>query len=584
MQVPGSQAWCGVFERPWDPTDPTLGTFPLSFAVVLPREGSTSAPAVVGMEGGPGYGSMASGQWYAEMLGPLLRDRALLVVDARGTGRSAPARCPSLDTDLSWGRAAAECAARLGAKATLYASALAADDLAALIGALGLGKVDLYGDSYGTFLAQVVAGHHPEIVHSMVLDGAYPVTGETAWYPTMGPAMRESFDTVCRRTPSCSRLPGSTVARLAAVLDVVRGQPAHVRAPGTDTRLHDVTVDPSALVGTAFNATYVPTTYREMDAALRAALQDDWLPLGRLVAQYTESGESASGGLPYSEAEMLSVSCHDYPQLFSPTATLPQRPAQIAAAVRQMESDAPAVYAPFTIAEFRRSDWSSLDMCTTWPSGSLSPGRQPAPPSGAYPDVPTLVLTGEFDTITTPAEGAMVARQFPRSRHVIVANALHVTAGGNPAGCAPTLVRAFLRDAAAVLAGPPTACAEGVIRGMPRYPVTADAVPLPRAIAQTIADVLDQTWVADGDRGRGLRGGSWRYRDSRISLSRVELYDGLPVSGHVRWDFAASRLTATVRASGQTWTAAWNTATTGAKAVMTRTAGGPGLTVRFLAP
>ena len=70
-----------------------------------------------------------------------------------------------------------------------------------MIQALGLGKVDLYGDSYGTFFAQVFAGRHADLVRSVVLDSAYPTYGENAWYPTQGPAMLSSIDEGVRADP-----------------------------------------------------------------------------------------------------------------------------------------------------------------------------------------------------------------------------------------------------------------------------------------------------------------------------------------------------------------------------------------------
>ena len=73
-----------------------------------------------------------------------------------------------------------------------------------MIRALGLARVDLYGDSYGTFFAQVFAGRHPHLLRSIVLDSAYPTYGESAWYPTQGPAMRSSFAT---RLPAITGLP-----------------------------------------------------------------------------------------------------------------------------------------------------------------------------------------------------------------------------------------------------------------------------------------------------------------------------------------------------------------------------------------
>ena len=43
----------------------------------------------------------------------------------------------------------------------LFTSALAANDMAAIIEALGIKKVDLYGDSYGSFFAQTFASRYP---------------------------------------------------------------------------------------------------------------------------------------------------------------------------------------------------------------------------------------------------------------------------------------------------------------------------------------------------------------------------------------------------------------------------------------
>ena len=74
---------------------------------------------------------------------------------------------------------AAICAAKLGDRFDLYGSALSADDLSAVITALQLGPVDLYGDSYGTFFAQVFLGRHPDQLRSVVLDSAYPTSART---------------------------------------------------------------------------------------------------------------------------------------------------------------------------------------------------------------------------------------------------------------------------------------------------------------------------------------------------------------------------------------------------------------------
>ena len=76
VEATAVRTWCGSLPRPWDPQDTTRGFFDLVFALVLPATGKVSQPAVVAIEGGPGYGAVGSGQAYADMLGPLLKNRA----------------------------------------------------------------------------------------------------------------------------------------------------------------------------------------------------------------------------------------------------------------------------------------------------------------------------------------------------------------------------------------------------------------------------------------------------------------------------------------------------------------------------
>ena len=201
-----------------------------------------------------------------------------------------------------------------------YTSARSADDLAAVIHRLGLGRVDLYGDSYGTFFAQVFAGRHPDLLRSLVLDGAYPTHGETAWYPTQGPAMRSSFAKACRRSARCrGRGPGFDRA-MQRVLQQVRRHPWHGISHDADGRRAHVTVDAETLATTAFGATYGPYTYRELTAALRSALAGDRVPLLREVAEAEGGGTNAGPVRAYSEGLDAAVACHDYPQLFDMTA------------------------------------------------------------------------------------------------------------------------------------------------------------------------------------------------------------------------------------------------------------------------
>ena len=579
------RARCGSIERLWEPDNPGAGTVTVGFAFVPARDHSKPAlGTVVPHEGGPGYSTTGTAASYADMYGPLLERRNLLLVDQRGTGRSEPIDCPALQNptpqDLKGGYApaAAACGAALGARADDYSTALSADDLAAVVDALGLAPVDVYGDSYGTFFAQVYAGRHPEQVRSVVLDSAYPTYGEEAWYATQGPTMRNAFSRVCQRAPACRDAGRPFLPTLERVLAAVRQKPWRGTAHDADGRRMRVTVDGPGLVAVAFGATYAPAFYRELTAALRSGVSGDRRPLLRLVAEATGGDTDAGPVRAYSEGLDAAVACHDYPQLYDMTAAPAVRQQQYAAALDARSLSDPGTYGPFTIHEYADSDWQALDWCTQWPSAPASnPAGPPMPPGGHYSDVPVLVLSGELDSITTPAEGDLVAGQFPNARHITVANSVHVTAVGDTDRCAVRIVRSFVTSPAASIPKRLLRCAREVapLRAMGRFPSALPPSPragaVARAAALTVADLQDRWWNNYSGHGVGLRGGTWRYTGDRVvrfRLSGVRLLPGLPVSGTAVWDRYAATMTVVIDVAGGHLEGTWDTRTVGSRALL----------------
>ena len=184
-----------------------------------------------------------------------------------------------------------------------------------------------------------MVGRHPTVARTVTLDAAYPTYGEDAWFPTQAPALRHAVEAVCDRSAWCAD--GSSVDRLEAVIELLRSEPVDGVAPGADSVLHRVRLDPASLARVAYNGTYVPTTYREFDAGLRAALDDDWLPLLRLLAEADYPGGGIWPPKAYSEGLDAAVSCRDYPQVFDLMADRATREAQLAAAIADKEASRP---------------------------------------------------------------------------------------------------------------------------------------------------------------------------------------------------------------------------------------------------
>ena len=163
---------------------------------------------------------------------------------------------------------------------------IATDDLAAILEALSSGRINLYGDSYGTYFAQVFALRHPDRLRSLVLDGAYPLDGpDYPWYPHYAPAMRDKFNRACERAPACQAIAGSSLEHIARTLELLRAAPFSAAVRYGDGRSMRFTADASRLAIVMFGGSPAHATVRELDAAARAFSNGDRLPLLRLMAE-----------------------------------------------------------------------------------------------------------------------------------------------------------------------------------------------------------------------------------------------------------------------------------------------------------
>lgn len=574
VEVDGSQAWCGSLTRPWDPADPASKTFQVGFALTLPTgslQGAAAAPkdasnsTIVALQGGPGYGSIASGTDFAESFGDELRRRGLLVVDQRGTGQSAAVACDEqMNQYDTWRESISACAEVLGDHFDLFGTALAADDLAAIINALQLGPSNIYGVSYGTFFGQVFAGRHPDLTRTLLLDSAYPVFGERGWVETIGPSIVDALNLACSRAPSCAQIPGTSANRLARVLKILRRSSIRVKAPTSNGSRTTVVIEPVALLDAIIGAGYGGITYADIDAALRAGLVGDWLPLGRVLNEASGAGSmpQGDGSTESNQGLMYAVICQDYPQIVDMSRPAGSRDAQYLAAVRDGRAANPKLYAPFKVDEFMQSNWWDQESCLDWPASARYPSHPPMPLAGNYSNQPTLILSGDLDLVTTVREGAIVADQFPNSRQIVVASGTHGLTGTD---CVDGLIQAFIQAPQAVVDGAGGECAaiEAPVRLVSAFSRTTGPMETRIAVARTIADMFNRWRIApEGDTisGAGLRGGSWKavgFDTVQFTLNRVKLFDDLPVSGTVIWD-ENSDVHATVTANGDRYELTWN--------------------------
>jgi pimeloyl-ACP methyl ester carboxylesterase len=558
-RIPGAR--CGAMEVLADRRFPGLGSITVGFARYPRRDrDAPSRGTIVAVEGGPGYSSIGSRSSYRRLFRPLMRHRSLLLMDLRGTGRSDAIDCPALQRwraashRVSWLTAEARCGRQLGRLSSRYGSAFGADDLAMLLDGLGIASIDLYGDSYGTFFAQTFAVRHPDRVDTLILDAAYPIEGTDPWWRDTNRAGVDAIRTACRRARTCGGDPIPLLRRLAAML---RASPIRGTAPDADGRPFRTRVTSASINTLLSYAGYGPSVDRELVAAARAAMREhpDRRPLLRLLSE-NEWHWGAGNVHAYSQGLATATSCNDYPMVWDRYDALADRKAAFDAAVAELRRTDPRAFEPLGVGEWARSNQAAYRSCLRWPVPQHH--RPPFPDGGTYPDVPTLVLAGEFDSITSPEGARQVARSFPNGTYVEVPNSFHVTALGDRPHCVDRIVLRFVRSAST---GDTSCLARDYppVNVVERFPRSAAAVPgsvgrrAAVIAAGTVGDVIGRWWNMYGYEGVGLRGGTF----STVGLSSpdwrlrgIRWVRDVPVDGTAESNLATGRSHAHVTLGG----------------------------------
>ena len=385
-----------------------------------PRPVQPALGTLVPHEGGPGYSTTGTGAVVRRDVRPAARPAQPAArrparhrpVASRSTAR----RCRTSTSPTPSPRP--QCGRSLGDRADDYTTALSADDLAAVVARSGSAPVDLYGDSYGTFFAQVFAGRHPEPGAQRRARQRLPDVRRDRLVPHPGPGDARR---VHRGLPALAGLPrrpgGRSCRTLRAVLAQVRAQPWRGTAYDADGRRMRVTRRRRRRWPASRSAR---RTHRRSTASSPLRCAPACAATARRCCGWSRRPPAAAPtpgrSTAYSEGLDAAVACHDYPQLYDMTAPPgAARERQLRRGARRADphrTPTPTARSPST------STPTPTGRCSTGaPGGRSAPASNPAgpplPPGGRYPDVPVLVLSGELDSITTAAEGDLVARAVP---------------------------------------------------------------------------------------------------------------------------------------------------------------------------
>ena len=451
-----AQASCGYLVVPENRSRPEGRTIRLMVAKYPARSPEKRPDPVVYLAGGPG--DIAPLEVNGFIAADFIRDRDIYVVSQRGTMLSEPAlTCAASDNfsrELLGLRVYSEATKRAhlaateachrelaatGADLSAYNSTESAADFADLRKVFGFEAWNVYGTSYGSYLAQTLMRDHPQGICSVVLDSVLPTTYTVAanWQNA-----RDGFDDIfqaCAAELACNASHPHLERTFTGLVNKLEGEllTATVKDPATGKDI-EVVIDGGALIDWLRNQNYgvpmlqaAPNRIDGLAAGFPDAVQAIALDRASRAPPPAPGAPALGFGLA------LGVSCRES----YPFAT----PEDLAATGRKAFPDYPA-----SVTREGIGGWAYFneDCRDVW--------KVPAAPEAMHQPVassiPTLLISGTFDTLTSLAGAKAAATKLSHTTIISIPGIGHFVSPASP--CAQAVVVSFLVDPGA----PDTSC------------------------------------------------------------------------------------------------------------------------------
>jgi len=425
--VEGENVQCGFVIVPEDHSNPDGPTIRIAVAILRDQGAEHRPDPVMLLSGGPGEKTVHNAPAMAQVLAPIHPNRDLIVFDQRGTGLSEPAlECPeytqaffdlldegdpnvAVQTTFD---ALMTCRDRLvseGHNLSAYNTVQNAADVNAIRVALGYDQVNLYGGSYGSLLAQATMRDHPTGIRSAVLTSVLPL--EKSLFvegpATIAKTVMHLLDT-CATDEVCNNTYPDLRQVLFEVIDRLNADPIEITVTSPlDGQSYDALLTGDAMLGNLVSALYQTPLIPALPQAIYDVYNGDYELVTQLSSIRLAFLDAISRGMTYS------VLCTE--DLVGRT---PEDLPNVRAALPRQLVDASD---PEAIVEY-----GNFGICENWPVQEAGAWvKEPL-----IRDIPTLILGGEFDPVTPPEYGQLVAEhlshsyfvEFPGVGHFIIAD------------------------------------------------------------------------------------------------------------------------------------------------------------------
>jgi pimeloyl-ACP methyl ester carboxylesterase len=399
---------CGTYEV-MENRNVTKGRkFKLKFFILPALTDSPAPDPIVVFDGGPGAGAANNVESWAYFTKKFRQEREILVVDQRGTGSSNPLPCYRIGDsekaqtylqDMFPKEYVRKCRKKLEKDNNLnfYHTTLATVDINELCRVLGYHQINLYGLSYGGYMAIVYMKNYPETVRTACIEG--PAVPSLLYPSTLAQDTQWVLDRLfadCAADPDCASDYPDLEQEFYSILHRLQQGPVTVditnpinNQPETVTFTHNNFIHGfRALLYTASGQSWAPAmiwwTYREI-----------YFPIVEYTAEYFYwDNQSLADGM------FLCVTCSE--------------------SIPFIDYEKARAETNNTFMGTYRLD-QQQQACELWIRSELPPDFLNPPTQ----NIPTLIITGDLDPTDRPRTGEFLTQHLPNSLHYNIPNAGH---------------------------------------------------------------------------------------------------------------------------------------------------------------
>ena len=397
------------------------------YIIVIPSINKTNSPPIFMIEGGPGLSVTNGAAFYADKKNPYRQNNDVVLIDVRGTGKSNPLHCPSLQQKENLQQQLDEmypaekvkaCNELLSKENDLqqYNTTNVVQDLEEIRTWLGYEKIHIYGLSYGTRICLQYMRMYPQSLSSSVLWSPVPTYARMPLYHAKfaQQALEKTWND-CSSDSMCNKNYPNISNEFNSLMKRLKQKPADYIFKDSDGTAEHITVSWDAFETKIRSLMYAPAGIHTIPFVVHEAWKNNLRPFIDLFPKENFFDDFLAEGF------YLCVTCtEDVPFIKSSEISLETRQTFMGSYRIQQQ----------------------LQACANWTKGTLpSIFLQPV-----TSNVPTLIISGSFDPVTPTAWAKEIAATLPNSTLVVIPYMSHLFDGLSNEECFDNIVADFITN------------------------------------------------------------------------------------------------------------------------------------------